>query len=80
MALDHWLENELQTLEDPMEVGPLVIEALKTGSLTPLRDALNQLEEWLTAEDVPRPAERTALSLELIHPARAEERAIHGLY
>jgi hypothetical protein len=80
VPLDHWLENELQTLEDPTEVGPLLVEALKTGSLMPLQDALNRLEEWLVAERVPRSAERRNLFFELMHPARAGERAIHGVY
>ena len=80
VPLDHWLENELQTLEDPMEVSPLLVEALKTGSFMPLQDALSRLEEWLVAEGVPRSAERRDLFFELMHPAQAEERAIHGLY
>ena len=80
MPLDHWLENELQTLEDPTEVGPQLIEALKSGNPQPLRTALDSLESWLSAEGVPDHTEQDTLFFELIHPRRAEERAIHGLY
>jgi hypothetical protein len=34
----------------------------------------------LFAEGVPRAADRRALFYELLHPSRASERAIHGLY
>ncbi len=80
VPLDHWLEPELQTLDDPTEAGPLLIEALKTGNPEPLRTALNNLEEWLVAEDIPRPADRSKLFSEQVHPTHDAERAIHGLY
>jgi hypothetical protein len=79
VPLDHWLQKELATLDDPAGVGPLILEALETGEAKPLQEALAALEEALTAEGVPGPKERNALFMELIHPSRVEERAIHGL-
>lgn len=80
VPLDHWVEAELRTLNDPTGAGPLVIDALVRGDPAPLEAALNGLEERLAAEDVPRPAGRLALFYELLHPERATERSIHGLY
>lgn len=80
VPLDHWLENELQTLADPTQTGELLLEALVTGNPAPLREALTRLEDALAAEGVPRPAQRTALFFELVHPSRTAERAIHGMY
>ena len=80
VPLAHWLENELQTLADPTQSGELLLEALVTGSPDPLREALTRLEDMLAAEGVPRPAQRTALFVELVHPSRTAERAIHGMY
>jgi hypothetical protein len=77
--LDHWLERELATLEDPERVGPSLVAALREKSSAPLLQALTALEDRLAGEGVPRPASRRALFLELIHPSRAEERAIHAL-
>ena len=79
VPLDHWLEAELQTLDDPEKAGPALIDALTSGNPEPLQDALKRLEDRLADEGVARPAARGALFMELIHPARAEERAIHGL-
>ncbi len=80
VPLDHWLEPELQTLDDPTEAGLLLIEALKTDNPEPLRTALNNLEEWLVAEDIPRPANRPKLFSEQVHPTHDAQRAFHGLY
>ena len=80
VPLDHWLENELRTLQDPTHSGPLLVEALVSGSPAPLREALNRLEDTLAAEGVARPAERTQLFLELIHPSRQADMAIHGMF
>ena len=80
VPLDHWLEPELQTLEDPTGAGPLLIAALMSGRSEPLKEALDGLEDRLSAEGVPRPDARLALFLELIHHSRAAERLIHGLY
>ena len=77
--LDHWLEREIATLEDRAGAGALLLEALRTRSPEALTEALERLEEPLAAEGVARPAQRIALFLELIHPDRAEERALHGL-
>ena len=68
MPLDHWIEPELRTLADPTGAGPrLPIAALVEGQPAPLLAALRGLEDRLAAEGVPRPAERGALFLELIH-------------
>ena len=77
--LDHWLEAEMRTLQDPSQVCPLIIQSLTTGDPTLLTQALDRLEEALATEGIPRPKERANLFYELIHPSRAEERAIHGL-
>jgi hypothetical protein len=79
VPLDHWLQSELQTLEDPSGAGPLLIDALRSGRAEPIKEALDRLEDRLSAEGVPRPDERLALFLELIHPSRAAERMTHGL-
>lgn len=78
--LDHWLEPELRTLADPTSAGPLLIEALVSGDPEPLATALAGLEEPLAAEGVARSAERRALFYQLVHPSRAAERAVHGLF
>jgi hypothetical protein len=80
IPLDHWLEAELQTLEDTTGAVPLLIDALTSGSAASLKEAVDGLEDRLYAEAVPRPDERIALFLELIHPSRAAERMTHGLY
>ncbi len=79
VPLDHWLEPELGTLKEGGGAARNLIEALRTGDPSLLNDALNSLEDRLHAEGVPRPAGRTELFFELIHPSRAEERAVHGL-
>ena len=79
MPLDHWLEAELKTLDDPQGTGHAIVEALVIGTPRPLVEALNALEDRLASEGVPRPAGRRDLFLELIHPSAASERAIHGL-
>jgi hypothetical protein len=80
VPLDHWLEAELRTLEDGTQAGPLLCQAVTTGDPAPLETALSRLEDRLFAEGVPRAVDRRALFYELLHPARASERAIHGLY
>jgi len=80
VPLDHWLEAELDTLEDPAGAGKLLVEALALNRPEPLAEALDRLEDALFDEGVSRPSERVALFLELIHPSRAEERRAHGLY
>jgi hypothetical protein len=79
VPLDHWLEAELKTLDDPEQVGPAIVEALTGGTPEPLAAALARLEDRLHAEGVARPAGRRDLFLQLIHHTNAEERAIHGL-
>lgn len=77
--LDHWLEPEMRTLKENEEAARNLLESLRTGDPQLLTVALNSLEDSLHAEGVPRPAGRTELFFELIHPSRAEERAVHGL-
>ena len=77
--LDHWLEAELHTLQDPARVGSDLVSALTMGQPEPLIDALDRLEDTLAAEGVARPSERVKLFLELIHPTRAVEREVHGV-
>jgi hypothetical protein len=79
VPLFHWLEKELMSLEDSSCAGDLLLEALREDEVGPLQEALRRLEERLFAEGVPRSADRHALFYELVHPSRAEERAIHGL-
>ena len=79
VPLDHWLEPELRTLKDNELAAGGLLEALRTGDPAPLGEALGSLEDRLHAEGVPRPAGRTELFIELIHPSRAEERAVHAL-
>jgi hypothetical protein len=80
VPLDHWLEAELKTLDDKAGAGPLLIDSVKRGAAEPLKQAVDALEESLFAEGVPRPDQRIALFLELIHPSREAERMVHGLY
>lgn len=80
VPLDHWLEAELRTLEDPQQVGPLLCQSVSTGDPAPLAEALNRLEDRLFAEGVPRAADRIPLFYELVHVSRVEERSMHGLY
>ena len=79
VPLDHWLEPELATLTDPASVVPMLLAALREGNPKPLEEALSRLEEPLAAEGVARSDGRRALFLELIHPSKAAERAVHGL-
>jgi hypothetical protein len=77
--LDHWLERELETLDDPLRIGPRIVLALKERRPGPLLEALTALENRLTNEGVARSTERRGFFLELIHVGRAEERARHTL-
>jgi hypothetical protein len=79
VPLDHWLEPELSTLGDGREAARLLREALETNRPEPLDAALKSLEDRLHAEGVPRAENRRELFFELIHPSRAQERALHGL-
>ncbi|HEX5709261.1 MAG TPA: hypothetical protein VFX96_18300 [Pyrinomonadaceae bacterium] len=79
VPLDHWLEPELKTLADEARAGDDLIAALREGSPELLQRTLARLEDRLFAEGIPRPEGRAELFFELIHPTRAEERAVHGL-
>ncbi|HEV2705384.1 MAG TPA: hypothetical protein VGV59_05640 [Pyrinomonadaceae bacterium] len=79
VPLDHWLEPELNSLSDESRAGEHLMEALVNGRQEPLLHALDSLEDRLAAEGLPRADKRAELFFELIHPARAEERAVHGL-
>lgn len=79
VPLDHWLEREIATLEDPTRAGDKLLETLRARRPEALGEGLALLEDRLAAEGVPRIADRTTLFLELIHPGRVEERALHAL-
>jgi predicted nucleotidyltransferase len=79
VPLDHWLEPELRTLKEGADAARRLVESLREGDPRLLGEALDSLEDRLHAEGVPRPAGRRELFIELIHPSRAEERAVHGL-
>jgi predicted nucleotidyltransferase len=79
VPLDHWLEPELRTLKEGEDAARNLVESLRGGDPLLLGKALDSLEDRLHAEGVPRPTGRVELFIELIHPSRAEERAVHGL-
>jgi hypothetical protein len=79
VPLDHWLEPELRTLRDEHGVARCIVDALETLDVGHIQAGLGLLEEPLASEGVPRPAERNGLFMEIIHPSKVEERAIHGL-
>lgn len=80
VPLDHWLEAELMTLDDPTHATKRLLEALINSDPKPLREALEQLEDVLCAEGVPPRSKWIELLFELIHSSRVQERAIHGLF
>jgi hypothetical protein len=79
VPLDHWIEAEMKTLQDPEQVVPLILEALSDGKSEPLTEALKRLENRLFEAGVPRPEGRHDLFMELIHPSRAADWAIYAL-
>ncbi len=80
VPLDHWLDAELATLDDPAGAGPLLCQALLEGAPEPIMTALGRLSEALAAEGVPVNREAILdLFMNAIHPSNAAERAIHGL-
>jgi hypothetical protein len=79
VPMDHWLEPELRTLEDPAGAGRLMLDALNNADPDLLKQALDALEPELLAEGVPGKPGRNDLFMELIHPGNVEERLIHGL-
>lgn len=80
VPLDHWLEAELNTLQDPTQAGPLVILALTTGNPQFLEEALNKLEERLTQEGIAPRSQWRNVFYELLHTTNTQDRSIHGLY
>src|SRR4030095_10430322 len=58
VPLDHWLEPELETLADPLRIGPRIVTALKERRPGPLLEALTALENRLASEGVARAADR----------------------
>jgi hypothetical protein len=56
-----------------------MVEALVESTYEPLEKALALLEDRLYEEGVPRRPGRRDLFMELIHPSRAEDMAMHGL-
>lgn len=79
VPLDHWLEPELGTLEDPHGVASLLVDSLAHGRHEPLQEAIERLQDVLAGEGFPPPAGRAAFFVALMHPSRAAERAVHGL-
>lgn len=78
VPLDHWLEAELATLEDAAGAAPWLRRALVEVVPGALTEALDRLQ---TSLDFPSTgAERRNLFLNLIHPACAAERRVHGLF
>ena len=77
--LDHWLEREIATLEDPSRAGALLLAALREKSPEAITAAFERLEDRLATEGVARPAGRIELFLELIHPSRSAERTRHAM-
>lgn len=80
VPLDHWLEAELATLEDPAGAAPCLRRALVEAAPEALSTALDRLQPQLTALGFPPPGPaRRELFLTLIHPSRSAERHLHGL-
>ena len=79
VPLDHWLERELETLPDPERVGPAALELMVTPKPEIVFAALERLRPRLSEAGVPGPEGRQKLFLELIHPSKALERAIHAV-
>jgi hypothetical protein len=77
--LDHWLEREMATLEDPSRAGEKLLEALRSRSPEAITAAFERLEDRLAAEGVARPAGRIEMFLERIHPRRSAERTRHAM-
>lgn len=77
--LDHWLEPELRSLADPSGAVPALHEAIVHSSHASLGEALTRLQPLLEREGCPTPSGYGAFQSELQHPARAAERALHGL-
>ncbi|MFP5504031.1 MAG: hypothetical protein ACLGIN_16200, partial [Candidatus Sericytochromatia bacterium] len=81
VPLDHWLEAELATLEDPAGAAPWLRRALVEVAPGALTEALERLQAVLGPEVFPASApERRDQFLTLIHPACAVERRVHGLF
>jgi predicted nucleotidyltransferase len=79
VPLDHWLEKELATLEDPSDVVPDLRRAILETDPEALTSGLNKLEDRLAEAGVPRPAGRNDLFFQLVHPTRVADWAIYGL-
>jgi hypothetical protein len=77
--LDHWLDPELRSLADPAGAVPALFEAITGGGHAALQQALERLQPRLEAEGCPPAGGYGKFQAELVHPARAAERAIHGL-
>ena len=79
VPLDHWLAAELKTLPARNGAAAMLVRGLEEDDVSLLKTVLDSLEDDLFAEGVPRPVGRRDLFLELIHPTRSAERAVHGL-
>ncbi|HYM81975.1 MAG TPA: DUF4037 domain-containing protein [Candidatus Limnocylindria bacterium] len=80
VPLEHWLERELATLPDPEGTGSAALQVLAKPDPRIAIAALERLEPRLLAAGLPGgPAGRRQLFFEIVHPARAAERAIHAV-
>lgn len=77
--LDHWLDPELASLADPVGAVPALIDAITGGRWEDLQTALDRLQRQLEAEGCPSAGAYGPFQAQLLHPTRAQERAIHGL-
>jgi hypothetical protein len=77
--LDHWLDPELASLEDPVGAVSALVDAITGGRWEDLQTALDRLQPQLQAEGCPPPGAYGPFQALLLHPDRAPERAIHGL-
>jgi hypothetical protein len=75
---DHWLEKELETLDDPAHAKPLLLQALLSTDPLLLRKAIEQLERTFP-DEVPNRVERARLYGQIMHPDQQVKRSIHLL-
>jgi hypothetical protein len=79
VPLDHWLEPELMTLENSRNAANELLAALRSRDPRHIGLALDTLDDRLVSEGIPSKESRQRLLFDLLHPARAHERSIHGL-
>jgi uncharacterized protein DUF4037 len=80
VPLDHWFDAELATLTDDAGATPHLRAGLEGTDPGPFEAALNALAPAVEPWGVPSGIEgRRQLFLELVHPACAAERRVHGI-